>query len=150
MIDIRALTVKQPWASLIAARIKPVENRTWPIPRTWQQRGQLLIHAGAAFDRMSLLHPEVRSELEAQSWPEWPLPAGMVVAVAGKVDCHRAAAGCCTSHRYGEPEGWHWVLADVRELPRPVPAKGRLGLWRPDADLLAAVEAQYSEMDVAW
>lgn len=149
MTEIRALTVKQPWASLIACGIKTVENRTWPIPATWRDRGQLLIHAGVGFDRMALLRPEVRIELEAQSRPEWELPAGAVVAIAGKADCHEAEPDCCTSP-YAASDGWHWTLADVRQLPDPVPAKGRLGLWTPDADLLAAVEAQYTEMEVAW
>lgn len=33
----RALTVRQPWASLIVAGLKPVENRTWPVPSTLPQ-----------------------------------------------------------------------------------------------------------------
>lgn len=33
----RALTVWQPWASLVVAGIKPIENRTWPVPRTLPQ-----------------------------------------------------------------------------------------------------------------
>jgi hypothetical protein len=30
----RALTVKQPWADLIMAGVKDVENRSWPVPST--------------------------------------------------------------------------------------------------------------------
>jgi hypothetical protein len=46
----RALTVKQPWASLIASGIKQVENRTYPVPKT--VRGErVAIHAGKGFDR---------------------------------------------------------------------------------------------------
>lgn len=33
----RALTDKQPWASLIMAGVKDVENRTWPVPSTLPQ-----------------------------------------------------------------------------------------------------------------
>jgi hypothetical protein len=36
----------------------------------------------------------------------------------------------------------HLVLANPRPLPRPIPATGRLGLWRPDVDLLAAITEQ--------
>lgn len=32
-----ALTIKQPWASLIMAGVKDVENRTWPVPKTLPQ-----------------------------------------------------------------------------------------------------------------
>lgn len=41
-----------------------------------------------------------------------------------------------------KPYMWHWELADVRPLPEPVPAKGRQGLWIPDAELVEAVEVQ--------
>lgn len=33
----RALTLRQPWASLVMAGLKPVENRTWPVPSTLPQ-----------------------------------------------------------------------------------------------------------------
>jgi len=38
----KALTVKQPYASLIVEGIKDIENRTWPT----KYRGRVLIHAG--------------------------------------------------------------------------------------------------------
>jgi hypothetical protein len=41
-----ALSVKQPWAALLAAGVKTVEVRTWPTTR----RGPLLIHAGKVPD----------------------------------------------------------------------------------------------------
>ena len=40
----KAISIKQPWASLIAHGIKDIENRTW---RT-NYRGRVLIHAGAS------------------------------------------------------------------------------------------------------
>jgi hypothetical protein len=47
---VKALTVKQPWASLIASGIKQVENRTYPVPKT--VRGErVAIHAGKGFDK---------------------------------------------------------------------------------------------------
>jgi hypothetical protein len=42
----KALSVRQPWAWLLVAGIKPIENRTWFI----NYRGPLLIHAGQAPD----------------------------------------------------------------------------------------------------
>lgn len=38
----KALTICQPYAELIARGDKPIENRTWPT----HYRGPLLIHAG--------------------------------------------------------------------------------------------------------
>jgi ASCH domain len=37
----KCLTIRQPWAWLIVARFKSVENRTWPT----KLRGEVLIHA---------------------------------------------------------------------------------------------------------
>ena len=37
MTDLRALTVRQPWADLIMAGVKDVENRSWPVPSTLPQ-----------------------------------------------------------------------------------------------------------------
>lgn len=39
----KALSIKQPWASLIAHGIKTIENRTWPT----KFRGRIYIHASA-------------------------------------------------------------------------------------------------------
>lgn len=135
MTEIRALTIRQPWADAIAHGEKRTENRS----RRTNYTGKVLIHAGLTGDREAVVIAGV-----------WPGPdvRGAVIAVADLVGCHQAAKGCCAP--WGFEDCWHWVLSDVRPLPRPIPAKGRLGLWIPDADLLAAVEAQYTEMEVAW
>ncbi len=38
----KALTIRQPWASLIAAGVKTIETRSW----STRYRGPLAIHAG--------------------------------------------------------------------------------------------------------
>lgn len=40
MMRERVLTVRQPWADLIVAGVKDVENRTWPVPSTLPQWGR--------------------------------------------------------------------------------------------------------------
>lgn len=42
----KALTIKQPWAYLIAAGIKDIENRTWKCPEKYIGK-RVLIHASA-------------------------------------------------------------------------------------------------------
>ncbi len=41
----KAITIKQPWASLIVEGIKDIENRTWPCPKKYIGK-RILIHAG--------------------------------------------------------------------------------------------------------
>ncbi|THV40578.1 hypothetical protein [Glycomyces buryatensis] len=138
----RAFTVRPPWPDLIARGGKTIENRV----RRTNYTGPVAVHAGKT--------------LAVAEW-EWArktfgpiliprkdnLVLGAVVAVADLVDCHAAGwpSACNTAacKSWGEMGGdiWHWVLADVRPLAEPVPARGQLGLWTPDPDLTAAIEA---------
>lgn len=40
----KAITIKQPWASLIVHGIKNIENRTWPCPKKYLGQ-RVLIHS---------------------------------------------------------------------------------------------------------
>lgn len=119
----KAVTVCQPYAHLIALGEKRVENRTWPT----RYRGPVLIHAG-----------------KSRAWlcgdkPSPDMAFGALVAVAQLVDCidvrHiRAGGDCCDKYPwiYGHAhtEGpWCWVLADVRPFDLPLPWKGALSLF---------------------
>src|SRR6516225_9551070 len=46
LVDIRALSIRQPWAELILRRRKPIEIRTWKS----DYRGWLLIHASEKWE----------------------------------------------------------------------------------------------------
>lgn len=135
-----ALTVQQPYATLIASGLKWVENRTW---RT-AYRGLLAIHAGAG---SRYLPP---AELRRY-------PTGVIVATCRLVACVdleslrrlpldlQTSTGCeygdveiapgaghtwrqFLAHEHAEGP-WCWVLADVQPLDPPVPARGQQGLW---------------------
>lgn len=45
----KAITIKQPWASLIVHGIKDIENRTWACPKKYIGQ-RVLIHAGKERD----------------------------------------------------------------------------------------------------
>lgn len=117
----RALTVCQPYAELIARRVKPIENRSWAT--IW--RGPLAIHAGRSRDWLD--------EDDETTYPG--LVFGAVVCVVELYDCvplaRLPAALVGHEHAHGP---WCWLLRDVRRLPRPVPFRGAQGLWSvPDA-----------------
>ncbi len=48
-----ALSIRQPWAYLIASGIKTIENRSWPT----KHRGPFIIHASKLFDEAFKRHP---------------------------------------------------------------------------------------------
>lgn len=149
MTELRGLTVRQPWAWAIAAGGKDVENRTW----TTRWRGRLLIHAGTALDEWG--HHEQRVLAAWQALHGRPLdyrtlaqlPRAAVVATADLVDVHPASGACCLSpwgQRWQDDTAerggiHHWVLADVHQLPEPIPARGRQGLWHPTPELASLV-----------
>lgn len=45
-----ALSIRQPWDVALLSGIKPVENRTWPLPPKYINK-PLLLHAGKAKPR---------------------------------------------------------------------------------------------------
>ena len=103
----RALSLRQPWASMIADGSKTIETRTW---RT-NYRGPLAIHASAR--------------------PCGDLPTGGIIAVALLYDCRPMkatdeAAACIPLY-----EGaYAWLLKNVQPVDL-IPCKGMLGLWTP-------------------
>lgn len=142
----KALTLTQPWATLVAFGYKKIETRSW----STRYRGPVAIHAAKGFPpRWLPLHTARRIgagyEIERDvggvllrhpnlSWP-YRLPLGAVVAVAVltdvvATDSPRLDLGA-TERRLGDytPGRFAWVLAGVDLLIRPVPASGRLGLW---------------------
>lgn len=116
--SIRALSIRQPWAHHILASGKDVENRGWPTER----RGWVLIHAGVN-------ESEDRDMIRRLS-----LPLGAIVGAARIVDC----VSWHTSEWFTGPYGF--VLIDALPIA-PVPCRGALGFFRPEAATLAAVFA---------
>ena len=132
----RALTVRQPWASLIAAGAKTIETRSW----STGYRGDLLIHAGKAWgagwlrwyqpdDPMLDVLIDAGADMDEDvngsgSWrvtARWSLPLGAVVAVARLVDVVPIFARdeCLTG-----PGAWIGEFDHEGDLPHQ-----RGGLW---------------------
>lgn len=100
----KALSVRQPWANLIATGQKTIETRTWATG----YRGPLLI--------VSSKRPNIP-------------PAGSAVAVAELVDCRVMRTSDELAARCGVyPKAMSWVLEDIRPV-RPFPVKGALGVF---------------------
>lgn len=140
----KALTLWRPWPELILRAGKDVENRSWATT----YRGPLAIHAGKAFDA-SVAASRVPLDLHPR-W-EYPVlgadsPQGLVGVVdligvhyAGDDHCQHAPMPMCS--RWAQPACWHWQLANPRLLARPIPCRGRQGLWYPPGEHLPALEA---------
>ena len=128
----KAVTIYQPWASLIAAGLKTIETRTWAT----SYRGPLAIHAGKTVDLDGFrclnrgLIDRVIGFARGQGW-ELPFPTGAILAVAELVDCRVCVPGdrelaLCECECVG------WILEDVRALAAPVPCRGYQRIWTVD------------------
>lgn len=155
MSDVRAITVREPWAWAIRPGGKDVENRT----QEWRYRGRLLIHAGLGWSERGERSPLVRALMEGHHCgPRWPGPqpyevTGAIVASCELVDVH-PATGCCEpwgESEYVEAGGRrrtrivHLVLEDVVVLDDPVECRGWQGLWRPPSEVISKVEKRIGE-----
>lgn len=132
----RALTIAQPWASLILAHGVTVVNRTW----STRYRGPLVIHAGNGWDQAGAL---AAADLGARHLLEpGDVPRGYlgVVHLSG---CHPARL-CCHPHgQQTAPPGktmHHWTLTNPHPFDRPVLGRGSRGLYTPPATVLAHLE----------
>lgn len=121
----KCLSVKNPWAALIANRLKTIELRTW----STSYRGPLLI----------ISTMRIATSPAAAKWHRWSDGNPYVVAIANLVDCRPsthfdADDACC------KPSGeFAWVLEDAEQLTSPPHQKGRLSLYPPSRRLAAYV-----------
>ncbi len=127
-----AITVRQPWADLIVAGIKDVENRSW---RT-KFRGRLLIVAGSRVEREEV--EKYRRELQLRPDQKYEPGKTAVIGMVEVVDCVRPhpSRWYCEDH-------WAWVLRRAVRFRQPVPFKGRLSIFPvPIAKLQGTVAAE--------
>ena len=130
----KCLTIRQPWATLIALGEKQIETRSW---RT-AYRGELAIHAGMQVNKAICRTEPYQSLLARYGYTADNLPTGKIIAVSRLADCcevtpELAKQGWpgCNEYVFGNyAEGrYAWKLEEVVPLAHPIPAKGRLGFW---------------------
>jgi hypothetical protein len=118
----KALTVRQPWADLIVAGVKDVENRSW---RT-HYRGPLVIHS--ARRRPTPADVEMAEAIGGPlPFTEW-LDLGRVIGRVTLLDCVRDSTS-----PWAEEGAWHWLLDNPVSMVALNVVQGRLGLWEFEA-----------------
>lgn len=156
MKTIKVLTVKQPWAFLLVAGIKDVENRNCPT----NYRGELFIHASVekSFDWDALIWLMEQKQMGAL----WAVVRhfGLILndkpekstitkhhdefgAILGSVNLD-----CCIQN---PPSSWeipslslssswampdskfYWFVSNAKPI-QPIPARGKLSIWNYDME----------------
>ncbi len=130
----KALTLTQPWASLIALGHKHVETRSWT---TYQHYGGVIaIHAAKGFPRYAR---EFFAEERLAGRVPPLIPFSAIVAVARLADCCRTEQVGITDleRRLGDysPGRWAFLLEEVVALAEPISCRGALGFWTVPTDI---------------
>jgi hypothetical protein len=144
----KALTIWQPWASLIIAGAKPVEWRSWRAPR-WIIGQRIAIHAGARAAKpeeiADILERLDRGEtslvpfytfklLNEVPVKGWPLSSVLGTALLGEPVpaiewIYQHNPDFADSDRI-DHQKFAWPLTDIVRFEPPIPARGAQGFWR--------------------
>lgn len=123
----KVLTLKQPWATLVAEGIKKYEFRTWKT----NYRGKILIHAGAGIDK---------KEMEKFKNLNLEYPSKRIIAEVEIEDCleldDKLNQKIISENNiaYGSKirTGYAWKLKNVNKIQSNTQINGKLGLWNID------------------
>lgn len=133
----KALTLWQPWASLISLEEKKIETRCW----TTKHRGELAIHAAATLPPKwlgaSRHGDEFRSELaHALTTNARALPRGVVLCIVKLISIEETSAMLretlpTREMLFGNYEDgrYAWHMEVIERFATPIPAKGNRMLW---------------------
>jgi activating signal cointegrator 1 len=140
--NLKALTLYQPWAALVATGSKRIETRSWKT----NYNGPLAIHVSKRtpkefwhlyFDEPFLTDLEgylVHHEKGNYQVLDDKFYLGCVIAICNLMVCIPTELGAPLAKNeinYGDysPGRYMWILSDIRKLPDPIPAKGSMRLW---------------------
>jgi len=137
----KALSIKQPWAWLICAGYKDIENRNWKIGRN-SRHGQyssrdianfsinlperIYVHAGKKPDNVGS-GGIIADCLDFESWTKYVAVAdfayGAIIGEVDITDCITESESPWFEGRYG------FVLANPVLYDKPIPYRGQLGFF---------------------
>ena len=123
----KVITLKQPWATLVAEGIKKYEFRTWKT----NYRGKVLIHAGAGVDKQ---------EMDRFKHLDLEYPSKRIIAVVEIDDCLELTDELNqeiineNNVAYGTKfrSGYAWKLKNVKKLYINEEINGTLAFWNYD------------------
>lgn len=144
----KAITICEPYATLIARGIKRVENRTW----STTYRGPIYIHAGKSKEWLTLneaLRLDGTPRLDvAYDIPLSEMHFGCIIAIVKMIDCvhinnihiPRIADKYPWLADHPHTNGpWCFIFAERPTLIGPWPWRGALGIFPIDEDALGKV-----------
>lgn len=150
----KAISVRQPWASLIVNGVKDIENRTWKCPQKYIGQ-RVLIHASMGWNKdlaeiclgdlvkrhlenLRLIHRYDDEETGYKGY-SFSFPHGVIIGSVEIVNCVVNHSSIWAEKSKGVQLGklmveqekpiYNWVLANPILFERSIPCKGRLGFF---------------------
>lgn len=126
----KVITIKQPFATLIAEGLKEYEFRTWKT----KYRGEILIHAGKGIDKKAMKRYE---------YLNLDYPKGCIIAKANLTDCIYVSSDVRSMLKKKNPlvysgiikhtdwNGYGFKLENIEKIS-PIEINGKLSLWDYD------------------
>jgi hypothetical protein len=130
----KALSIKQPWAWLMAMGIKDIENRSWPT----KSRGRIYIHASKTPDLSKEVIASILRRIDGKEAAEFmlrtvnapPFDFGAIIGEVDIVNCigpEKQDDWRRISPWFEGPYGF--VLANAAMYDKPIPYRGQQGLF---------------------
>lgn len=131
-VSMKVITIKQPFATLIAEGIKEYEFRTWKT----KYRGEILIHAGKGVNKKAM---EKFAHLNLE------YPSSAIIAKVNLIDCvviddkmrkvlqEKNPLVYENVIKHTDWEGYGFQLEKVEKI-EPIPINGKLSLWDYDLE----------------
>lgn len=148
----KAITVLQPWASLLATGRKKIETRSWKT----NYRGEILIHAGkndvydiqkgdkGVYSNIIGESYLLEAVNELRNGPDG-IQFGAIIGKCTLVSCVQideeiektVREETPAEYEFGDftPERYAWIMADPVMFEKPIPAKGMQGIWNWEGDI---------------
>lgn len=152
----KAISLWQPWATLMALGLKTVETRHWAT----SYRGILVITAAKKWsketERFCAEHAQIASALAEHNVTIGDLKANMGKAVCSVIlrDCistntdssHILSIAGVEQLGFGnyERNRYMWVTDTLLRFPKPIEVVGRQGLWNLPQSVVDEVQGQWA------
>ncbi len=143
----QALTIREPWASLIVSTNKKFETRDWK--RNY--RGLLAIHSGkqsVPVEDYPLGLEEILDDLEITQ-NDLNNNKQKIIAIATLKEIHLMTDKFINEQSelerltgFWEPGLYAWELTDIKPITQPIPARGMPGLWTVPDDIYVQIQQQ--------
>lgn len=135
----KAISLWQPWATLMALGLKNIETRSWPT----KYQGALLIHASLKMNRSLLaISGPIKEALSQRGFTSIAdLPRGGIIGKVELIGClkiteHNTPTEPELSFGDYTPGRYAWICANAKPFKKIIPYRGYQGLFNVPDEVL--------------